>query len=117
MFPQNFRSFYLCCKLISGEIPVLRLKSLKRIGDMLTEEECYKIGTKFRIKSYTLKDIRSKPNFHHKIFEEWREIHTKPNKSLVEVLADILEDIDRMQEAEIVRKAYADKTEFNVTIC
>ncbi|XP_071180626.1 uncharacterized protein [Mytilus edulis] len=97
-------------------IQVLRKGSLRRIGDLLTDEECYKLGAILRIEKKVLDKLKGKENIQHKIFEEWRYKHTLPNASLVEVLAEALEKIGRISEAEIVWRAHADKSEFSYSV-
>ncbi|CAC5361176.1 unnamed protein product [Mytilus coruscus] len=97
-----------------GTIYVLRKRSLRRIGELLTDEECYELGKLLRLEKQTLVQLKKgKGKIQHKVFEEWRIKHSLPNASLVEVLADALENIGRTAEAEIVRTAHSDKSEFN----
>lgn len=95
-------------------IYVLRKRSLMRIGELLKDEECYELGKLLRLEKQTLDQLKKgKGTIQDKVFEEWRIKHSLPNASLVEVLAEALEKIGRIVEAEIVRTAHSDKSEFN----
>ncbi|XP_076106776.1 uncharacterized protein LOC143075292 [Mytilus galloprovincialis] len=95
-------------------IYVLRKRSLRRIGELLTDEECYELGKLLRLEKQILDQLKKgKGKIQDKVFEEWRIKHSLPNASLVEVLAEALEKIGRTVEAEIVKTAHSDKAEFN----
>lgn len=87
---------------------------MRRIGELLTDNECYELGKLLRLEKQTLDQLKKgKGKIQDKVFEEWRIKHSLPNASLVEVLAEALEKIGRTVEAEIVKTAHSDKAEFN----
>ncbi|OPL33860.1 hypothetical protein AM593_00416, partial [Mytilus galloprovincialis] len=94
-----------------GTIPVLRQSSLVRLGQQLSEDECYKLGVKLNISEEKLSNIDSKLDFKTAMFEIWRP--PRPNETLVFNLVIALKKIRMGNEADAVQKAFVDNVEFN----
>ncbi|XP_071177592.1 uncharacterized protein [Mytilus edulis] len=92
-------------------IPVLRKSSLFRLGQQLSEDECYKLGVKLNISDEKLSNIDSKLDFKTAMFEIWRP--PRPNETLVFNLVIALKKIRMGNEADAVQKAFVDNVEFN----
>ena len=106
---------WLCvCKLnlhidLIGTINVLRLSSLEKVGGLLTDDECYKLGLQLRLKSRNLD--KSCKRFKIDMFKQWRG--NRPHNALVTTLIDALGSINKVIIGEIVQKAFDCNTEFN----
>ncbi|CAG2200676.1 unnamed protein product [Mytilus edulis] len=82
-------------------IPVLRISSLCRLGQQLSEDECYKLGVKLNISDEKLSSIESKLDFKTAMFEIWRP--PRPNETLVFNLVIALKKIRMGNEADAVQ--------------
>lgn len=100
----------LCCLVGPIKLTVLRWSSLKRLGQGLTDDECYRLGVQLRVPIDSLIELQKQDNFKEKMFEKWRP--KRPYESLVESLKRGLERIDKHAEADLVQEAYVNEAEF-----
>ncbi|XP_063419812.1 uncharacterized protein LOC134704962 [Mytilus trossulus] len=89
---------------------VLRFVSLTKIGDNLTEQECFRLGVNLNMSVDTLNGLMNDPNFKENMFRKWRP--KRPYESLVESLRKALERIDRQDIGRMVQDAFDNEAEF-----
>ena len=104
----------LCCLVGPIKLTVLRWSSLKRLGQGLTDDECYRLGVQLHVPIDSLIELQKQDNFKEKMFEKWRS--KRPYESLVESLKRGLERIDKHAEADLVQDAYVNEAEFKYKV-
>lgn len=97
-----------------NKLSVLRWSSLKRLGEQLTDTECFHLGVQLHIDMNKLKDLQKQNNFKEKMFREWRP--KRPYESLVENLKQGLDRINKQIEANWVQEAYNNAGEFRYKV-
>ncbi|XP_071158407.1 uncharacterized protein [Mytilus edulis] len=89
---------------------VLRYASLKKLGDNLTEQECFRLGVNLNMSVDILNGLMKEDNFKENMFQKWRP--KRPYESLVESLKKALERIDRQDIGCMVQEAFDNEAEF-----